>query len=615
MSNNYSHMYMKTFIAVLITGLLSVSVYASSDGKWNETPAGLPYYSCKGAYTSTDDPAFMIGNYRIKLNTHASGIYELISGERCWARFNADPSIPDYGSNGATVTVDNREVELVGAGSLASKAGKCDFYSGMGFTRYDYDLGEGLKCSRMLSVMPSDDVFGASPYFLVTITFNNTGSGTRKISYEESVAPNFVPSSYQLIPAEERPLRYMMTTDIAFRYVSATFSPINQRFIRFAVPENRSMNEFAPQSVFLYCSDAFLIVNDGKLKASVDFKLRPEKKHTVHVVIGFVDKNTDCKEVAANAVSKAENGEFGAYASMWKKKLPDFSKERNAVIRREMYRSAHALESSAVYSSYFKETFIPADFIFAYRFGENVSNRMHVNHVLQACYTNPDLAKSILRYVLKQVSFEGMIPFSNKGFGYVPSDAYSANDIQLDLFNAVSEYMRVTGDYAFLEEWMTVYPMENGDMQSVMRILENCFIYLRDNPFHSDERLARIVAYLPEFISHMEKSGHASEDFVKDMKKFYKLSEEKFLSESDYSISALPYLLDTDLLTNPKKREYLDRALDDDDLGIEIVPSLSSFDGIEASSLFKKSVTSPADSQNTAGKHSWALYGYFKLME
>jgi len=73
--------------AVLVTGLLAASASAA-DVKWDTAPDGMPY--CK--VQSTDDAAFLLGNYRIKVNTHSDGIYELMSGERCWARFNADPA-------------------------------------------------------------------------------------------------------------------------------------------------------------------------------------------------------------------------------------------------------------------------------------------------------------------------------------------------------------------------------------------------------------------------------------------------------------------------------------------------------------------------------------------
>ena len=52
--------------AVLFSGLLSASAPAA-EVKWDTTPDGMPY--CK--VESIDDAAFLLGNYRIKVNTHS----------------------------------------------------------------------------------------------------------------------------------------------------------------------------------------------------------------------------------------------------------------------------------------------------------------------------------------------------------------------------------------------------------------------------------------------------------------------------------------------------------------------------------------------------------------
>ena len=173
--------------ALLIAALYSVSVFAA-DREWKEVPGRLPYYKYTGTYDG--DPAILVGNSRVKIRTHMSGLYELISGERCWAIFNADPQRPDYGKNRATVYVSNTKYELAGPSSLAMTPGKCEVYSGAGFVRYDYNLGNGLKCSRMISVMPSDNPEQSVPFCLITLTFSNEGKVTRYISYDEALSPN-----------------------------------------------------------------------------------------------------------------------------------------------------------------------------------------------------------------------------------------------------------------------------------------------------------------------------------------------------------------------------------------------------------------------------------------
>lgn len=599
-------------IAVCVIAAIIPFIVFASDRKWEEVPGGLPYYQYTGAYD--DDPAFLVGNSRIKIRSHVSGIYELISGERSWARFNADPSRPDYGRNSASVVIDNKEIELVGLSSLAMRPGKCDVYSGAGFVRYDYDLGEGIRCSRMISVMPSHTPDGGTPLFLVTMTFTNNGSGAKKIEYEEAVAPYFLPSAYQYMPENDRPLRYHMSTDISFRCVTASFGPIPQQFVQFAVPQNRSKDEFSPQSVFLYCDKAFLVVNDGQLKAMVDeFRLRPRKQHTFHIVIGF--SGEDNKKMAEEAVSKAETSSFGAFASMWKSQIPDFSAERNKDVRHELYRCAYMIEASEVYSDYFKESFIPGKFQYSTRFGENVSNSDHIDAALQACCTHPALAKSIIRYVMKQTSYDGMIPDSNKGYGYIPSDGYNHNLVQLEVMNAVAEYLKRTEDYAFLDEWLTVYPVERGEMQSVKAIIERYFLYLRDLSYTSSSLSAMQAAILPRFVEQIEKSGKFSAEFISALATYTASALEQFENQAEYDLSALPYLLEAKALNNYQKRELLDEAIENGTVDIRSIPGLATFDGIEASSLFRSLVKKNMESDDADVMDAMMIYSYFRLME
>ena len=609
---NMRHIIIK-LSAVVASALLCLSLSAV-ERKWEDASKGLPYYQYQGQYSLENDPAILIGNSRIKVNAHASGIYELISGERTWMRFNADPSRPDYGRNRATVIMDNREIELAGPLSLAAKAGRCKIFSGAGFVRYDYDLGNGIECSRMISVMPSGSGEDTMPLFLVSVTFTNKGSGARKIEYEEAVSPFIVPVADQYLPENERSLRYLMSTEISFRCITASFSPMPQKFVHFATSGNRSAEDFSPQSLFLYCDDAFLVVNDGQLKACAnEFKLRPRKKHTVNVVIGFSGEHN--KETAEKVIAQAEDNPTGAFASMWQKRIPDFSSERNKEVRHELYRSAYSVEAAAVYSDYFKETFIPGKFGFSTRFGENVSNSDHLNAALQACCTNPQLAKSIIRYVLKQTSYDGMIPQSNRGYGLIPSDSYGNNLIHLELFNAVAEYLARTGDYAFLEEWLTVYPMERGEMQSVRTILERCFLRMREEVSVSPSANAMQAAYLPKFLEQMVSSGTSSKEFIAALQEYTAKAIERFRSQGSHNLADLPYLLETRHLTNAQKRDLLDQAQERGMIDLRAVPGLATFDGIEASALFRNFILNNLDPADVNVMNAWAIYCHFRLME
>ena len=396
--------------------------------------------------------------------------------------------------------------------------------------------------------------------------------------------------------------------------MKASFGAVPQQFVSLAVPQARAMEEFDPRSVFMYCDNAFLVVNEGELKASVnEFRLPAGRKHTFHIVVGLSEDGS--REMAEALVRKAEGSNEGAYSSMWKKRIPDFSHERDKNVRNELYRCAYLTEASKVYSDYFEECFIPGDFLRACRSGENASNSDHINAALQACYTDPSLAKSIIRYVMKQTSFDGMVPEGNKGYGYIPSDSYTSNLIPLEVMNALAEYLIRTQDYSFLDEWLTVYPMERGEMKSVKSIIESYFIHLRSKSQVSSEMYAMQAAVLPKLVEQMEKSGRMSAEFMNALKAYTQRSVERFESMKIYSHTDLPYIMEAQCLTNSQKRDVLEKAIAFMTADIRCIPGLAAFDVMEAQTLFRTFITQNMKSHDADVMDAWAIYSYFRIKE
>ncbi len=522
----------KLAVAVLV-GLIPMS--AGAQVLWSETPADFPYYR----YDATDqNSSSVLGNSRMKVVTHADGSYQIVSGERCWAKFNADRQNPDMGVNRATVYVGRDAVELVGPNFNTKKYSR-EIYSGIGFTRYDYKLGSGIKCSRMISVMPSEEANDGNPCFLITVTLTNTSRGTRTVSYEEAFSPEYMPVYDRMLPESERVFTYPILTEIHFRCLKGSFLPRSQKFMQLTFPESRSKYEMAPQSVFLYAENAFLSINLGEFKAAYsDIRLKAGEKKVLNIVVGLTGGN-DEKEIAEKALDQAGTGQFGAYELQWKKRLPDFSSERNRTKRRELYMNTYGLESSAVYSGYFEDTFIPAEKSDALHSGENLSTRDHLMMTLPACYTNPDLAKSALRYVMKHTDYEGYMADGNNGYGCAVHSHTGCHDNQIMLFHAVSEYLRITSDYEFLDEWISLYPMNKNEAVRVMQLLERCYIYLRDEIQGEADSVelvhnqSLVSSYFPSFIEQLKASGKASEEFIRELEAYSDSAWEAFRKTDD----------------------------------------------------------------------------------
>ncbi len=520
-------------LAIFLAAVLcTLQVNANPVGIWEETPAGLPY--CK--YEPSSGSRFLLGNYRMNLLTHADGTYEILSGERVWARFNADPLRPDKGRNRATVTVGRKNTELVGTGASRNTSG---VYSGVGFTRYDYNLEGGLKCSRMISVMPSDKINEGNPCFVITVTFTNTGRKVLTFSYEEAFSPEYVPVADQSLPYDARAFYYPIYTEIHFRCLKGFFPAESQKFIPLDFSETRSRHETHAQEIYLYANNAFLSINEGEFKAAYsDIRLRAGEKKTMHIVVGFSDGEFD-KMAAENVMRQVQDGQFGAFELLWKKKLPKFSSESNRTTRREMYMNAYSLESSAVYSEFFNDTFIPAENNEAFHTGTNISNRDLLQRALSACYTNPELAKSTIRYVMKHSDYQGNVYDGNYGYGCAVPSADSCRDLQVMIYHTLAEYMRITRDYDILDEWVELYPMNKRESLKVMHILEKYFVYLRDdleaevNALEAQHTHALVSSYFPSFIEQIKASGKASERFMKALEEYSDFALASFRKSDD----------------------------------------------------------------------------------
>jgi hypothetical protein len=187
--------------------------------------------------------------------------------------------------------VEGDTTEFVGMKSIASDPEKTDFFAGIGFARHDYRLADGLKCTRMISVMPSGESGEASPAFLLSFIIRNTSSQAKRFSYDEIVLPNFVPMDSQYLPAEERAFRYPYQTLVTFRTVEAKFGPIPQVFVPSYTPETPFAHEVAPKPLFVYSPDAFLCIYHGEIHAKIDSRVRAGEEKRFDMVIGLADEN------------------------------------------------------------------------------------------------------------------------------------------------------------------------------------------------------------------------------------------------------------------------------------------------------------------------------------
>ena len=473
-------------------------------GRWLKDSAGLPCFEYTGAlpYEAPEDkgqkiklpedPWFILGNYRMTLFSHVSGENELISGQRSWMRLNKGESKAS-GKNEAAITIDGNQQQLTGINSFASSV-SCQKIHGCGFAYFKYNLDD-IELVRKLSVKPSHNPYDGASAFLLTVNIKNNSNKSHEIKYKETIGVNF---------AEIR-------ENFALKKITNAYSAEGQLGkieikvetedpLLFGTRDDIAVTEGFPPTVFMKSLSEAAVINgnDNELAANATLNLNAGEDACIQLIIGFA--HDDLESVCyyyekGNPAAGKDNAiePVSVYASEWKKLLPDFPNETDEDLKRELIWHAYTLEAMATYSEYYEETKIPQGIIYDYYWGQHASARDNFQHALPLVYYNSVLAKSVLKYMLKRTTAFGEIRLIEYGNGYAANEQYFTSDQQLYFFLYLCEYLRVTKDYDILQSEITPYPVKNTTSMKVYKLVEKCFLFLRDTIGIGEHGLVRLL--------------------------------------------------------------------------------------------------------------------------
>ena len=502
----------RTVKAILKKGITLLSLivlpftdsHAAGIGHWSTDTEGLPCFNYTGALPATakmpngepakmpDDPWFIIGNYQLTVFPHVSGEYELISGQRSWARLNHGDK-PNSGSNFARIRIisDNSQhttdIELSGTNSLAANPALCKRTFGCGYAQYAYST-DNMHITRRLSTTPSTAYNNGTPALLIEVRLTNTGSKPLKLSYEEGIKANYRQIQYQRSGSSPVPFTTGIAISDTIPCITATFAPqVSDPLI--ITPENQiSVYDIYPPVLFLYDASRSRLYSDShsNLCAQKELTLKPNETKQLRFVVGFNFDNT----IDSDAKSLLSSSHAG---KQWKSVLPEFESETDPTLRNEMIWNAYVLEAMATYSRIYGETKIPQGTIYDYDWGQHASARDNFQHALPLIYYNPSLAKSVMRYMAQRTTPYGDIRLIETGSGWAETLPYCTSDQQLFFFLLLKEYLRVTKDYSFLDEQVDCFPKGSGATLSMLNVTINCFRYLKDVISRGPHGLIRLL--------------------------------------------------------------------------------------------------------------------------
>lgn len=471
----------------------------ASLGGWHDDGFGLPCYRYTGAlrFPSSpvendttmlpDDPVFLLGNNRLTLFAHASGLYQVVTGERSWGRVNQGDSRWS-GSNQAVIEFGGAKHNLIGLDEPAAVS--AEKYFGVGFARYDYTPGRSLKVRRVLSVAPSVKVDGGSSAFLVQVRLHNTGTEPIEVRYAETTRAQYQQlfATWSTDPGE---VTYtpQPSKQLGADVVQVSFIAKPRRKLAFPPAGQMSRLEQFPPSLFVksLSTEAHLLSqNDAAghpcIGVSCTVTLKPGEQRDVAFVTGY------SRDVSSSAIDALTSGFHpasvealgSAFGADWQKALPAFSDEKDAALRREMRWNAAMLAAMATWREYYDETIIPQGTVYDYIWGVAASSRDMAQQALPMCHINPAVARSTLRYIMKRILPDGEVKLNDQGFGWVGSGAQQTSDQQLFFFLLLAEYLRVTRDTSILTDEIEYYPRECSGRDTGLAHVRQAFLFLRD---------------------------------------------------------------------------------------------------------------------------------------
>ncbi|MCI1742289.1 MAG: hypothetical protein LKI18_08115 [Prevotella sp.] len=501
------------FLAIMIMLIINIPASARKDtsrspiGFWKTDHTGLPCFQYTGSIPFfvklsngdsvklSPDPWFVLGNYQLTVFAHVSGKYELITGQRAWGRMNQG-DLPNTGENNAQLEIigddgtSNKVFQLVGESSLSADSCKSQRTFGCGYANYQYKAGKML-ISRTMSVKPSTSPDNGTSAFLLTVVFKNTTGHNQHIRYTEAIRANYQTIMQQFTPMKNCKVKYPVSFNTNEHTVMARFKAKTDDPMLFQSKDGLSKYEGYPPVLFMddLSHNGVPGIEKRNLSLTYNMFLKRGEKKKLRIIIGY------SMERSYSNISqiRQELSDSSDFSTQWKRVLPQFPSEPNLNLRRELTWHAYMLEAMATYSDYYHETKIPQGTIYDYSWGQHASARDNFQHALATIYYNPELTKSIIRYMMKRTLPSGEIMLIEYGNGFAESGCYQTSDQQLWFFLLLSEYLRVTGDYKFLNEKVPCYPVKNMPEYTIADYTKRCFEYLRYQVGTGSHGLVRLL--------------------------------------------------------------------------------------------------------------------------
>lgn len=468
---------------------LAPSTYGSGNfGEWELDEFGLPAFrydldqvndprgESPELYLGKRQAAHQLGNDHITAFSYNDGFTQLWTQDRIsqWTnRWNAEAS--DWSGGFGYLNVDGEAVSTLWLDR--PEGGVSTRHFGLGYARHEL-AAHGLNVREEVYAP-----FGDDPLLLHDVTIRNDGA-ERDVSWFEfwdvnpinqvtklarpTSAPRWDPTTRSLtvdqLPGDSGDLKPMSIFAAALEGPVDGFDTSSLSF--FGLPSNRAQ----PKAVVAdAATNSIATLWPGLAPPSTVFTFRAPLHLTAGETVTLrYAYGTAHEPQVAPLVAKyaAKTDPFADSQHAWSDWVPhaDFGPS-NAWVARELQWSAYLLRSASVYEEECGAHTITQGGYYQYGFGMNLGYRSWLHYLFPMVYTEPELAREILRYSIKlqpELLTDGFVPYGTIQL-CTRFDLGTSNDLDVWLLLAAAEYGLGMRDPGFFDEQLPYYDTKRLD--------------------------------------------------------------------------------------------------------------------------------------------------------
>ena len=205
-----------------------------------------------------------------------------------------------------------------------------------------------------------------------------------------------------------------------------------------------------------------------------EITLAPGASRELAFVFGYAEEPQAREMVKRFQKQHPQPGLLKTLARNWGRNSVDFqSGQKENWLRRETRWHGYHTQSAALYDTYYENHYLLQGGPYEFLHGFRGAVRDLAMFAVALVYVNPALAREVLAYNFRLMSPQGRLMYAAMNFGQATGAGAHENpsDLSLFLLWALTEYVFVTGDWAFLNETSPFFPRQSGKATHLQKAL------------------------------------------------------------------------------------------------------------------------------------------------